>query len=88
MFKSLFLFVALLAVAFAQKKTVAPASGKSKVPIAVPIGVPLVAMPIMVPVAAPKPVAGKAPKYAKKAKAPSASKGSKLVATKAAKRHL
>jgi len=66
------------------------------VPVAVPVSVPLaavpVAVPVMVPVTVPvgSPVAttGKAPKAAKKAKSPSASKGNKLVASKDIKRRL
>ena len=84
MFKSLFFLLALMAIAAAQ--TVAPATsgvGGSAVPIAVPIMVPI-AVPISVPVAIPTTAVttAKGPKVAKKAKAPSAAKGSKLVAGK------
>jgi len=60
------------------------------VPVAAtPVGVP-VAVPVMISVVAPVSGTGtgKAPKAGKKAKSPSASKGAKLVASKAGKRHL
>ena len=80
MFKSLFFLLALVAMTAAQ--TTAPAASGSAVPVvAVPIGVPVV-IPVAAPVSVPSAVTAKGPKTVKKAKSPSASKGTKLTAGK------
>ena len=82
MFKSLFFLLALISIAAAQTVApAAPATSGSAVPIAVPVMIP-VAIPVgvPVPVATPTATTAKGPKVTKKAKAPSAPKGSKLSA--------